>query len=743
MLARESESMNDIAACQTIAEWLRDRSATLPVIIVPVYEAYADLIECVTSLLKHTSLEVPIIIIDDASTDQRIGSYIKGLNQSKRLLYVRREMNGGFVTAVNLGITATAPHDVVIVNSDVIVPPLWLERLRDAAYHRSNIATATPLSNDGSLLSVPQRNEPARALPQGLTLEAADARIRAISLRLRPIIPTAVGFCTYIRRQAIDVAGAFDPVFSPGYGEEVDFSQRTLRYGLQHVAADDLLVFHRGGRSFKQMGAAWRKRLQESHEEIIRERYPWFHPWVIQVKSEMHSPLATAIARARSALTDRTIAIDLRGITPTPSGTSVAAVEHVRALSAHAPDKVRLIAIVADHFNRERLQDIEQSVDRIISATEAQLALSPWIDLIHRPYQLYASEDLFFLRSVAYRAVFSQLDMIQYSNPSYASTFEEWQELRRVTQLGFALVDGVAFNSIDVLRDAAHHGLWVPPERSIALYAGFDQPVLNSAQRKPERMADPVTIPFLLMLGSDYRHKNRVYAIRVLHELVTQYNWSGNLVFAGPHVDKRASSRDDEERIIRQHPLLKERILDLGIVSEAERRWLLAHASVVLYPSVQEGFGFIPFEAAALGTPALATRGSSLEEVLGNEVTFIDGFDPVAGAAIIWHLLTHPDQAQRQTRLLQQRAKSWTWAEVAHRSWQFYEQIIDLPPRSAIEEILHSTLLSVRYHRSTQKEGLISAWQRRIAVGTRIWREEGFSALRQEIRRYLRWRFQR
>ncbi|MCS6842038.1 MAG: glycosyltransferase [Roseiflexaceae bacterium] len=734
--------MNDVAASRAIAEWLQGRPANLPVIIVPVYEAYASLLECVDSLLKHTPPDVPIIIIDDASADQRIGAHITSLNQSKRLLYIRRKTNGGFVTTVNLGMTATTPHDVVLVNSDVIVPPLWLERLRDAAYHRSTIATATPLSNNGSLLSVPQRNEPAETLPPGLTLEAADARIRTASLRLRPIIPTAVGFCTYIRRQAIDLAGVFDTVFSPGYGEEVDFSQRTLRYGLQHVAADDVLVFHRGGRSFELLSAAWRKRLQEAHEEIIRERYPWFHPWVSQVKRETSSPLATAIGRARAALTDRTVAIDLRGITPTPSGTSVAAIEHVRALTAYAPGNVRVIAIVADHFNQERRRSIEQLVDRVITATEAQLAPSPWIDLIHRPYQLYTGEDLFFLRSVAHRSMFSQLDLIQYANPSYAATFEEWQELRRVTQLGFALMDGVAFNSTDVLQDAAHHGLWVPPERSIVLYAGFDQPIPDRAQRKPERIADPEKTPFLLMLGNDYRHKNRVYAIRAFHELVVQYNWPGNLVFAGPRIDKHASSQDDEERIKRQHPLLAGRILDLGVVSEAERRWLLAHASVVLYPSVQEGFGFIPFEAAALGTPALATRGSSLEEVLGDDVTFIDGFDPVAGAAIIWHLLTHPDQAQRQTSLLQQRARHWTWAGVAHRSWQFYGQIMNLPPRSVVEEASHATF-AMRHHRGAQKEDLVSAWQRRIVTGTRVWREEGFNALRREIRRYLRWRFQR
>lgn len=718
------------------------RLPTIPVIIVPVYEAFVDLTTCVESLLRHTLPEVPIIVIDDASRDQRIGAYITGLGQSERLLYIRRETNGGFVTTVNLGMLATAPHDVVIVNSDVIVPPYWLERLRDAAYHRSTIATATPLSNEGSILSVPYQSNLVDTSLHSLTLEEADARIRVASMRLRPIIPTAVGFCTYIRRQAIDLVGVFDPAFSPGYGEEVDFSQRALRYGLHHVVADDLLVFHRGGRSFDVLGSTQKVQLQEAHEEIIRERYPWFHPWVEQIKRETHSPLATIIARARSVLTERTIAIDLRGITSTQSGTGRVAVEHIRALAAHPCSQMRIVVVVADHFNQAHLNDIKQSVDLVLPATEVQRRSLPPFDLIHRPYQLYTGEDIAFLRSSAHRTVFSQLDMIQYANPSYFASYKEWQELRRVTALGFALFDGVVFISADVMHDAAHHGLRVPSERSLVLYAGVDQLAKDCSQRKPERIDDLGAAPFLLMLGNNYRHKNRLYAMRVLSELITRYNWAGWLVFAGPQVDRWASSGDDEITLRRRNPILERRILDLGVVSEAERRWLLAHAKLVLYPSVQEGFGFIPFEAAMLGTPALATRGSSLEEILGEDVTFIESFDPVAGANLLWSLLSQPDLKQQQVERLQKRALQWTWESLAHRAWQFYERIIDLPPRSVLDDVSRYRL-GMHDRAAAHQEGFVQAWQRRIITGTRVWREEGFEVLRREIQRYLRWRFQR
>ena len=40
-------------------------------------------------------------------------------------------------------------------------------------------------------------------------------------------------------------------------------------------------------------------------------------------------------------------------------------------------------------------------------------------------------------------------------------------------------------------------------------------------------------------------------------------------------------------------------------VSSAERNWLLKHAELVLYPTSAEGFGLIPHEAAAFGTPTV------------------------------------------------------------------------------------------------------------------------------------------
>ncbi len=307
-----------------------------PVIVVPVYNAVDDVMECVDSLLETLSTEIPLLVIDDASPDARISQVLAPLQHHPNFIYVRLPENVGFVRTINRAFQWGIPHDVVIVNSDVVVPVGWLERLRAAAYAQSNIASATPLTNYGTLVSVPYRNRPISELVNGLTLEQADARVAAAALRLRPVIPTAVGHMIYFKRVALETAGFFDEVFSPGYGEEVDLSQRMVAAGFCHVVADDLLVLHKGSRSFGQQSEV-RQRLQAAHEQIIRERYSWYAKWIEEATQDVQGPLALALERASGALLGHHIAIDATCLNGTTTGTQVGTLELIRAL-ANSPN---------------------------------------------------------------------------------------------------------------------------------------------------------------------------------------------------------------------------------------------------------------------------------------------------------------------------------------------------------------------------------------------------------------------
>ena len=73
----------------------------------------------------------------------------------RRITLIRHRRNLGFAASANAGMRAAAGHDVVLLNSDTLVAPGWLEELRAVAYGAADIGTVTPLSNDATILSYP------------------------------------------------------------------------------------------------------------------------------------------------------------------------------------------------------------------------------------------------------------------------------------------------------------------------------------------------------------------------------------------------------------------------------------------------------------------------------------------------------------------------------------------------------------------------------------------------------------
>ena len=134
--------------------------------------------------------------------------------------------------------------------------------------------------------------------------------------------------------------------------------------------------------------------------------------------------------------------------------------------------------------------------------------------------------------------------------------------------------------------------------------------------RRPDCIPEYAEFPFLC-LGADYSHKNRPFAIRVLRELRVAHGWRGHLVLAGAHV-AHGSSREEERALLRGDPDLESGVLDAGPVDEAGKAWLYAHAVAVLFPSLYEGFGLIPYEAARADVPCLFAPQTALEEIAGS-----------------------------------------------------------------------------------------------------------------------------
>lgn len=254
------------------------RDCAAPTIIIPVYNAIEELEACLSSVAATVGSNTQVIVIDDASPDPRILPLIERTVAAggPRWRAVRQPRNLGFVETANLGIRL-AHSDVVLLNSDTVVTPGWLERIDRCLASDGDIATCTPWSNNGEIVSIPLfcQSNPAPSKPEAVASAIVEA-VERLGGPDYPEIPTAVGFCMGISRSAIDSVGFFDGVcFGRGYGEENDFSLRAEAAGFRNVLCDDAYVVHHGGRSFGPLGLkpdeASMRRLLELHPGYRRK----------------------------------------------------------------------------------------------------------------------------------------------------------------------------------------------------------------------------------------------------------------------------------------------------------------------------------------------------------------------------------------------------------------------------------------------------------------------------------------
>ncbi|MEG3982870.1 tetratricopeptide repeat protein [Microcoleus sp. T3B2] len=220
-------------------------------VIVPIFNAYEYTKRCLDSLFKHTSSQYNVLLIDDASPDTRVRELTQQIAaRYSHVRLIRNQENLGFVKSCNLAFQATAGEDVVLLNSDTVVTNNWLNKMIAAAYSDAKVATVTPLTNNGTICSVPvwlEENE----IPADHTIESFAELIDNISYKCYPTIPTGVGFCMYIKREVLDQVGYFDDVhFGKGYGEENDLCCRATVAGYIHIIDDATFVYHAGGKSF-------------------------------------------------------------------------------------------------------------------------------------------------------------------------------------------------------------------------------------------------------------------------------------------------------------------------------------------------------------------------------------------------------------------------------------------------------------------------------------------------------------
>ena len=115
--------------------------------------------------------------------------------------------------------------------------------------------------------------------------------------------------------------------------------------------------------------------------------------------------------------------------------------------------------------------------------------------------------------------------------------------------------------------------------------------------------------------------------------------------------------------------------MEIGQVSNDDLALAYQVASVVVLPSLYEGFGFSVLEAMASGTPAIGARAGSIPEVMGDGGIL---FDPVSPEELTDALEKVLEDENLRKELIQrgmQNVTRFSWEKCAEQTLQIYKDV--------------------------------------------------------------------
>jgi glycosyltransferase involved in cell wall biosynthesis len=120
----------------------------------------------------------------------------------------------------------------------------------------------------------------------------------------------------------------------------------------------------------------------------------------------------------------------------------------------------------------------------------------------------------------------------------------------------------------------------------------------------------------------------------------------------------------------------KQDIQMLGYVSASELEDLYQRASILAFPSLDEGFGMPVLDAMARGVPVLTSNVSAMPEVVGEAALLVDPTDVQSIAGGLQRLATNSDLRDTLVRAGIARAKEFSWEKSVGATWSVYGELL-------------------------------------------------------------------
>lgn len=147
---------------------------------------------------------------------------------------------------------------------------------------------------------------------------------------------------------------------------------------------------------------------------------------------------------------------------------------------------------------------------------------------------------------------------------------------------------------------------------------------------------------------------------------------------------KKKKGNEDLVLVIAGKPLLDTKIvfkiinetddvLYLNYIPHKLLLWLYRNATLFVFPSFYEGFGFPPLEAASMGTVSAVSNVSSIPEVCGDTAFYFNPYDVQEIYRVIDGALSHPESIKEREEKLEEQLSKFSWRKNAQETIEIYK----------------------------------------------------------------------
>jgi glycosyltransferase involved in cell wall biosynthesis len=180
----------------------------------------------------------------------------------------------------------------------------------------------------------------------------------------------------------------------------------------------------------------------------------------------------------------------------------------------------------------------------------------------------------------------------------------------------------------------------------------------------------------IVYVGGFGPHKNLSTLIRAFADITCQRAFSDvRLILVGDHSGEAFHTEISALRAQVSNLAIGDRVVFTGYLPDSELVVLLNLATVLVLPSLMEGFGLPAVEAAACGCPVVATTASPLPELLGSAGLYVDPGRPEELSGALARVLGSPELRQNMREAGVRAARRLSWYAAALQMRDLLERV--------------------------------------------------------------------